>query len=142
MLELNHLINPHNNPTRDTVTLCTLQMTRHREAKQLPQVTKQIIRGRGCNEGFRASTDKFYDKPSVGDDDEGLETLEEDTEESSRSRRWQQGQDGSKGGQAGLSLTLAQLLVTLSGSSTSWSHNFLICKMGTGSTTSEVCWEE
>ncbi|XP_059511908.1 partitioning defective 3 homolog isoform X26 [Myotis daubentonii] len=47
----------------------------------------RIIRGRGCNESFRAAIDKSYDKPTVDDDDEGMETLEEDTEESSRSGR-------------------------------------------------------
>ncbi|XP_073085060.1 partitioning defective 3 homolog isoform X22 [Manis javanica] len=47
----------------------------------------RIIRGRGCNESFRAAIDKSYDKPAVEDDDEGMETLEEDTEESSRSGR-------------------------------------------------------
>ncbi|XP_057354364.1 partitioning defective 3 homolog isoform X20 [Manis pentadactyla] len=47
----------------------------------------RIIRGRGCNESFRAAIDKSYDKPVVEDDDEGMETLEEDTEESSRSGR-------------------------------------------------------
>ncbi|XP_032115695.1 partitioning defective 3 homolog isoform X21 [Sapajus apella] len=47
----------------------------------------RIIRGRGCNESFRAAIDKSYDKPAVDDDDEGMETLEEDTEESSRSGR-------------------------------------------------------
>nr|XP_011764269.1 partitioning defective 3 homolog isoform X28 [Macaca nemestrina] len=47
----------------------------------------RIIRGRGCNESFRAAIDKSYDKPVVDDDDEGMETLEEDTEESSRSGR-------------------------------------------------------
>ncbi|XP_075406421.1 partitioning defective 3 homolog isoform X8 [Tenrec ecaudatus] len=47
----------------------------------------RIIRGRGCNESFRAAIDKSYDKPAVDDDDEGMDTLEEDTEESSRSGR-------------------------------------------------------
>ncbi|XP_072432219.1 partitioning defective 3 homolog isoform X6 [Chiloscyllium punctatum] len=48
----------------------------------------RIIRGRGCNESFRAAIDKSYDKPAEEeDDDEGMETLEEDTEESSRSGR-------------------------------------------------------
>ncbi|XP_051538608.1 partitioning defective 3 homolog isoform X1 [Myxocyprinus asiaticus] len=52
----------------------------------------RIIRGRGCNESFRAAIDKSYDKPGViivnpEEDDEGMETLEEDTEESSRSGR-------------------------------------------------------
>ncbi|XP_034500283.1 partitioning defective 3 homolog isoform X12 [Ailuropoda melanoleuca] len=47
----------------------------------------RIIRGRGCNESFRAAIDKSYDKPVGDDDDEGMETLEEDTEESSRSGR-------------------------------------------------------
>ncbi|XP_018124194.1 par-3 family cell polarity regulator S homeolog isoform X7 [Xenopus laevis] len=47
----------------------------------------RIIRGRGCNESFRAAIDKSYDKPSADDDDEGMETLEEDTEESSKSGR-------------------------------------------------------
>uniref|UniRef100_A0A8C1N6X7 Par-3 family cell polarity regulator n=1 Tax=Cyprinus carpio TaxID=7962 RepID=A0A8C1N6X7_CYPCA len=52
----------------------------------------RIIRGRGCNESFRAAIDKSYDKPGVtivnpDEDDEGMETLEEDTEESSRSGR-------------------------------------------------------
>ncbi|XP_051971190.1 partitioning defective 3 homolog isoform X3 [Xyrauchen texanus] len=50
----------------------------------------RIIRGRGCNESFRAAIDKSYDKPIVTivnpeEEDEGMETLEEDTEESSRS---------------------------------------------------------
>ncbi|XP_053524839.1 partitioning defective 3 homolog isoform X5 [Artibeus jamaicensis] len=47
----------------------------------------RIIRGRGCNESFRAAIDKSYDRPTADDDDEGMETLEEDTEESSRSGR-------------------------------------------------------
>ncbi|XP_074123188.1 partitioning defective 3 homolog isoform X10 [Sminthopsis crassicaudata] len=47
----------------------------------------RIIRGRGCNESFRAAIDKSYDKPVADEDDEGMETLEEDTEESSRSGR-------------------------------------------------------
>ncbi|XP_043821570.1 partitioning defective 3 homolog isoform X12 [Dromiciops gliroides] len=47
----------------------------------------RIIRGRGCNESFRAAIDKSYDKPAAEEDDEGMETLEEDTEESSRSGR-------------------------------------------------------
>lgn len=34
----------------------------------------RIIRGRGCNESFRVVIDKFYDKFSVDDDDEGMET--------------------------------------------------------------------
>ncbi|KAL1784329.1 partitioning defective 3-like isoform X9 [Sigmodon hispidus] len=36
----------------------------------------RIIRGRGCNESFRAAIDKSYDKPMVDDDDEGMETCE------------------------------------------------------------------
>ncbi|XP_053349791.1 partitioning defective 3 homolog isoform X2 [Clarias gariepinus] len=52
----------------------------------------RIIRGRGCNESFRAAIDKSYDRPGVNvvadeEEDEGMETLEEDTEESSRSGR-------------------------------------------------------
>nr|XP_057936483.1 par-3 family cell polarity regulator alpha, b isoform X3 [Doryrhamphus excisus] len=48
----------------------------------------RIIRGRGCNESFRAAIDKSYDRPApTEDEDEGMETLEEDTEESSRSGR-------------------------------------------------------
>ncbi|XP_029985286.1 partitioning defective 3 homolog, partial [Sphaeramia orbicularis] len=48
----------------------------------------RIIRGRGCNESFRAAIDKSYDRPSATEEeDEGMETLEEDTEESSRSGR-------------------------------------------------------
>ncbi|KAM9790904.1 par-3 family cell polarity regulator alpha, b isoform 1-T1 [Syngnathus typhle] len=72
----------------------------------------RIIRGRGCNESFRAAIDKSYDRPAAEDEDEGMETrktfafkprgspiaiflprrgprlpLEEDTEESSRSGR-------------------------------------------------------
>ncbi|XP_075900602.1 partitioning defective 3 homolog isoform X2 [Nelusetta ayraudi] len=48
----------------------------------------RIIRGRGCNESFRAAIDKSYDRaPAMDEDDEGMETLEEDTEESSRSGR-------------------------------------------------------
>uniref|UniRef100_UPI0037E8C9CD par-3 family cell polarity regulator alpha, b isoform X2 n=1 Tax=Semicossyphus pulcher TaxID=241346 RepID=UPI0037E8C9CD len=48
----------------------------------------RIIRGRGCNESFRAAIDKSYDRPAATEEeDEGMETLEEDTEESSRSGR-------------------------------------------------------
>uniref|UniRef100_A0A3B3SJ00 Par-3 family cell polarity regulator alpha, b n=1 Tax=Paramormyrops kingsleyae TaxID=1676925 RepID=A0A3B3SJ00_9TELE len=47
----------------------------------------RIIRGRGCNESFRAAIDKSYDKMPPEEDDEGMETLEDDTEESSRSGR-------------------------------------------------------
>ncbi|XP_046883323.1 partitioning defective 3 homolog isoform X3 [Hypomesus transpacificus] len=48
----------------------------------------RIIRGRGCNESFRAAIDKSYDRPAPPEEeDEGMETLEEDTEESSRSGR-------------------------------------------------------
>ncbi|XP_017285039.1 partitioning defective 3 homolog isoform X3 [Kryptolebias marmoratus] len=47
----------------------------------------RIIRGRGCNESFRAAIDKSYDRPAAMEEDEGMETLEEDTEESSRSGR-------------------------------------------------------
>ncbi|KAI1891400.1 hypothetical protein AGOR_G00143430 [Albula goreensis] len=47
----------------------------------------RIIRGRGCNESFRAAIDKSYDRPAAEEEDEGMETLEEDTEESSRSGR-------------------------------------------------------
>uniref|UniRef100_A0A8B9L1S0 Par-3 family cell polarity regulator n=1 Tax=Astyanax mexicanus TaxID=7994 RepID=A0A8B9L1S0_ASTMX len=52
----------------------------------------RIIRGRGCNESFRAAIDKSYDRPVMSvageeEEDEGMETLEEDTEESSRSGR-------------------------------------------------------
>ncbi|XP_058257303.1 partitioning defective 3 homolog isoform X2 [Hemibagrus wyckioides] len=52
----------------------------------------RIIRGRGCNESFRAAIDKSYDRPGMNvagdeEEDEGMETLEEDTEESSRSGR-------------------------------------------------------
>ena len=56
----------------------------------------------------------------------------EDTEKSLRWGRLQQGRDGSKGGQAGLSLCLDQPLVALSGPSTSWSLNDLICKWAEG----------
>uniref|UniRef100_A0AAR2LCW2 PDZ domain-containing protein n=1 Tax=Pygocentrus nattereri TaxID=42514 RepID=A0AAR2LCW2_PYGNA len=62
----------------------------------------RIIRGRGCNESFRAAIDKSYDRPVMSmageeEEDEGMETclsecnkiniMEEDTEESSRSGR-------------------------------------------------------
>ncbi|XP_067308664.1 par-3 family cell polarity regulator alpha, b isoform X2 [Pseudorasbora parva] len=48
----------------------------------------RIIRGRGCNESFRAAIDKSYDKPAAnGDEEECMDTLDEDTEGSSRSGR-------------------------------------------------------
>ncbi|XP_045062710.1 partitioning defective 3 homolog isoform X1 [Coregonus clupeaformis] len=53
----------------------------------------RIIRGRGCNESFRAAIDKSYDRPGVivtakeECDPKGMETLEEDPEGSSRSGR-------------------------------------------------------
>lgn len=35
----------------------------------------RIIRGRGCNESFRAAIDKSYDRPApTEEDDEGMET--------------------------------------------------------------------
>lgn len=35
----------------------------------------RIIRGRGCNESFRAAIDKSYDRPAaMEEDDEGMET--------------------------------------------------------------------
>lgn len=35
----------------------------------------RIIRGRGCNESFRAAIDKSYDRPATTEeDDEGMET--------------------------------------------------------------------
>uniref|UniRef100_A0A673ZSM7 Par-3 family cell polarity regulator n=1 Tax=Salmo trutta TaxID=8032 RepID=A0A673ZSM7_SALTR len=45
----------------------------------------RIIRGRGCNESFRAAIDKSYDRPGVIVT--AMEELEEDTEGSSRSGR-------------------------------------------------------
>ncbi|XP_076837526.1 par-3 family cell polarity regulator alpha, b isoform X2 [Brachyhypopomus gauderio] len=48
----------------------------------------RIIRGRGCNESFRAAIDKSYDRPAANEEEsEVMDTLEEDTEESSRSGR-------------------------------------------------------
>ncbi|XP_062844131.1 par-3 family cell polarity regulator alpha, b isoform X2 [Trichomycterus rosablanca] len=49
----------------------------------------RIVRGRGCNESFRAAIDRSYDKPSLSieDDGEPMDPLEEDTEESSQSGR-------------------------------------------------------
>ncbi|KAM4718376.1 partitioning defective 3 homolog isoform 2-T2 [Anableps anableps] len=46
----------------------------------------RIIRGRGCNESFRAAIDKSYVKSGlIAKEDNSAETLDEDTEESSRS---------------------------------------------------------
>ncbi|XP_061522324.1 partitioning defective 3 homolog isoform X2 [Phycodurus eques] len=47
----------------------------------------RIIRGRGCNDSFRAAIDKSYDKPGVNlpEDENSMDTLDEDTEGSSRS---------------------------------------------------------
>nr|XP_019943058.1 PREDICTED: partitioning defective 3 homolog [Paralichthys olivaceus] len=49
----------------------------------------RIIRGRGCNESFRAAIDKSYENPGVPSTEEenSMETLDEDTEGSSRSGR-------------------------------------------------------
>ncbi|CAJ1081811.1 partitioning defective 3 homolog isoform X2 [Xyrichtys novacula] len=49
----------------------------------------RIVRGRGCNESFRAAIDKSYEKPSVtaGEEELSMDTLDEDTEGSSRSGR-------------------------------------------------------
>lgn len=39
----------------------------------------RIIRGRGCNESFRAAIDKSYDRPAATEeDDEGMETCKKD----------------------------------------------------------------
>ncbi|XP_061820857.1 partitioning defective 3 homolog [Nerophis lumbriciformis] len=46
----------------------------------------RIVRGRGCNESFRAAIDKSYDKPHVqAEEGASMETLDEDTDGSSRS---------------------------------------------------------
>ncbi|XP_061614984.1 partitioning defective 3 homolog isoform X5 [Phyllopteryx taeniolatus] len=47
----------------------------------------RIIRGRGCNDSFRAAIDKSYDKPGINlpEDENSMDTLDEDTEGSSRS---------------------------------------------------------
>nr|CBN81751.1 Partitioning defective 3 homolog [Dicentrarchus labrax] len=47
----------------------------------------RIVRGRGCNESFRAAIDKSYEKPGVtaAEEENSMETLDEDTEGSSRS---------------------------------------------------------
>ncbi|XP_074549248.1 partitioning defective 3 homolog isoform X2 [Halichoeres trimaculatus] len=49
----------------------------------------RIVRGRGCNESFRAAIDKSYEKPGVttGEEEISMDTLDEDTEGSSRSGR-------------------------------------------------------
>ncbi|XP_029979327.1 partitioning defective 3 homolog isoform X2 [Sphaeramia orbicularis] len=49
----------------------------------------RIVRGRGCNESFRAAIDKSYEKPGVppADEENSMDTLDEDTEGSSRSGR-------------------------------------------------------
>nr|XP_033494840.1 partitioning defective 3 homolog isoform X1 [Epinephelus lanceolatus] len=49
----------------------------------------RIVRGRGCNESFRAAIDKSYEKPgsSTAEEENSMETLDEDTEGSSRSGR-------------------------------------------------------
>ncbi|XP_042366102.1 partitioning defective 3 homolog isoform X1 [Plectropomus leopardus] len=49
----------------------------------------RIVRGRGCNESFRAAIDKSYEKPgsTTAEEDNSMETLDEDTEGSSRSGR-------------------------------------------------------
>lgn len=40
----------------------------------------RIIRGRGCNESFRAAIDKSYDRaPAMDEDDEGMETCKMST---------------------------------------------------------------
>uniref|UniRef100_H2S2U0 Par-3 family cell polarity regulator n=1 Tax=Takifugu rubripes TaxID=31033 RepID=H2S2U0_TAKRU len=46
----------------------------------------RIVRGRGCNESFRAAIDKSYEKSAAPTED-SMDTLEEDTEGSSRSGR-------------------------------------------------------
>uniref|UniRef100_A0A671YRK1 Par-3 family cell polarity regulator n=1 Tax=Sparus aurata TaxID=8175 RepID=A0A671YRK1_SPAAU len=49
----------------------------------------RIVRGRGCNESFRAAIDKSYERPGVtaAEEENSMETLDEDTEGSSRSGR-------------------------------------------------------
>ncbi|KAM6900623.1 partitioning defective 3 homolog [Xenentodon cancila] len=52
------------------------------------RIRSHIVRGRGCNESFRAAIDKSYEKPSIrAKEDNSTETLDEDTEGSSRSGR-------------------------------------------------------
>ena len=52
----------------------------------------RIIRGRGCNESFRAAIDKSYDRPAaaaaaVEEDDEGMETRKTVRASADRPRR-------------------------------------------------------
>ncbi|XP_054478470.1 partitioning defective 3 homolog isoform X2 [Anoplopoma fimbria] len=49
----------------------------------------RIVRGRGCNESFRAAIDKSYETPVVtpAEEENSIDTLDEDTEGSSRSGR-------------------------------------------------------
>ncbi|XP_038579932.1 partitioning defective 3 homolog isoform X2 [Micropterus salmoides] len=49
----------------------------------------RIVRGRGCNESFRAAIDKSYEKAGVtaAEEENSMEILDEDTEGSSRSGR-------------------------------------------------------
>ncbi|XP_023182509.1 partitioning defective 3 homolog isoform X2 [Xiphophorus maculatus] len=50
------------------------------------RIHPRIIRGRGCNESFRAAIDKSYVKPGlIPREENSVETLDEDTEESYRS---------------------------------------------------------
>ncbi|XP_058489697.1 partitioning defective 3 homolog isoform X3 [Solea solea] len=51
--------------------------------------SSRIVRGRGCNESFRAAIDKSYEKPGAAttEEENSMDTLDEDTEGSSRSGR-------------------------------------------------------
>ncbi|KAM9712686.1 partitioning defective 3 homolog isoform 2-T2 [Menidia menidia] len=67
----------------------------------------RIIRGRGCNESFRAAIDKSYEKSYLKREQNSTETLDEDTEGSSRSGRESMSTSGDLSVGAGLTGNLS-----------------------------------
>ncbi|XP_034078501.1 partitioning defective 3 homolog isoform X2 [Gymnodraco acuticeps] len=72
----------------ESLQTAVAEVTQNGEIK-VNRPRSRILRGRGCNESFRAAIDKSYEKPgtTTPEEENSMETLDEDTEESSRSGR-------------------------------------------------------
>ncbi|KAK5877294.1 hypothetical protein CesoFtcFv8_024814 [Champsocephalus esox] len=72
----------------ESLQTAVAEVTQNGEIK-VNRPRSRILRGRGCNESFRAAIDKSYEKPdtTTPEEENSMETLDEDMEESSRSGR-------------------------------------------------------
>ncbi|XP_061778407.1 partitioning defective 3 homolog [Nerophis ophidion] len=88
-MDLGHSVGPtlglKKSSSLESLHTAVAAATRHAEIN-VNRPRSRIIRGRGCNDSFRAAIDKSYDKAGVQPEDgASMETLDEDTDGSSRS---------------------------------------------------------